>query len=72
MLKALVIYVNERVKDVRALVNIASHEAKKREHTHEDIPIKAVRFIPECGVYVALYESEHKASDARGRKKEDA
>jgi len=64
MLRALVLMPNERTKDMRSLVNIASAEAKKREGVHEDIPIKTVIFVPECGCYVALYE----ASDVRGRK----
>jgi len=63
-----VIVPNEKVRDHRALVNIASAEAKKREGTHQDISIKTITFIPECGVYVALYEWEHINSDVRARK----
>lgn len=67
-MKALVIVPNERTRDMRSLVNIAAAEAKRREGTCGNIYIKTVRFIPECCVFVALYEWGHKASDVRGRK----
>jgi len=68
VLKSLVIVPNERTQDMRSLVNIASAEAKRREGTHQDIPIRALKFIPELGVYVAIYDWEHSSSGARGRK----
>ncbi|MFQ6081275.1 MAG: hypothetical protein ACE5OW_06375 [Candidatus Bathyarchaeia archaeon] len=56
MLRALVIYVNEKVKDVGSLLAIARAEAQKREHTHRNLVVRAIKFIPELGVYVAFYE----------------
>lgn len=56
MLKALVIIPNEKTQDMGDLLAIARAEAQKREHTREDVNVKALAFIPECGVYVAVYE----------------
>lgn len=66
MLRAIVIVPNERTKDMRSLVNIAASEAKKREGVHRDIPIKTIKFIPELGVFIAIYECEYRASGVRG------
>lgn len=54
--KALVIVPNSRTTDVGDLLAIARAEAQKREQTHEKVEIKALPFIPELGVYVAIYE----------------
>lgn len=67
MLKSLVIVPNERIRDMRSLVNIAAAEAKRKEGVHQDIPIKTVVYVPECGVWVALYEWEHTGPSAKGR-----
>ncbi len=56
MLKALVIRPNERTQDMGSLLAIARAEAQKREHTHKNLPVRAIKFIPECSVFVALYE----------------
>ena len=73
MLKALVIYPNERTRDEGSLLQIARALAQKIEHTHRKIPIKVIRevHIPPTGemVYVAVYELLE-SSDARGGRRE--
>jgi hypothetical protein len=39
------------------LLAIARAEAQKKEHTRENVTVRSITFIPECGVYVALYEA---------------
>ena len=56
MLKALVIYPNEKTTGHGDLLAIARAEARKREHIHDKVKVKALRFISELGVYVAIYE----------------
>ena len=56
--KAVVIVPNERTRDFGSLVAIARHEAKKREKTSETPPILSLRFFPELGIYVAVYEAK--------------
>ena len=56
MLKALVIVPNERTKDVGDLLQIARAEIKKRHLTQTRPNVKVIKFVPECGVYVAVYK----------------
>ena len=56
MLKALVITPNEKTTELGSLLAVARAEARKREHTDKNPPIRALRFFPELGVYVAVYE----------------
>jgi hypothetical protein len=56
MLKALVIFPNEKTVELGSLLAIARSEACKREHTAANPAIRALSFIPEVGVYVAIYE----------------
>lgn len=56
MLKALVIVPNIRTKEYGSLLAVARAEARKREHTQDNPPIRSLIFVPELGVYVALYE----------------
>jgi len=58
MLKALVIVPNEKTKEVGALLAVARAEARKREHVNTNPPILALRFFPELGIYVAVYEAQ--------------
>ena len=72
LLSALVIHPNERTGDIRRLVNIASAEAKRKEKTRENIVVRALLYVPELQVFVAVYEKPHKARsiaslEARGR-----
>lgn len=56
MLKSLVIIANSRMKGVGDLLAIARSEAKRKEHIHYNVDVKCIHYIPECGVYVAIYE----------------
>ncbi len=57
MLRALVIVPNERTKEFGSLLAVARAEARKREHANKNPPIRALKFFPELGVYVAVYEA---------------
>jgi len=56
VLKALVIIPNTQTKDLGSLLAVARAEARKREQTDRNPPIRALTFLPELGVYVAVYE----------------
>jgi len=58
MLKALVIVPNDQTKEVGSLIAVARAEARKREHTQQNPPIRALVFVPELEVYCAIYEVE--------------
>lgn len=58
MLKALVVIPNEKTKEVGTLLAVARAEARKREHTQQNPPIRALVFVPELQVYCAIYEVE--------------
>jgi len=57
VLKALVIVPNDRTKEIGSLLAVARAEARKREHADKNPPIRALKFFPELGVYVAVYEA---------------
>ncbi len=57
MLKAIVIVPNANTTEVGALLAIARSEARKREQSKENPPVRALRFFPELGIYVAVYEA---------------
>lgn len=56
MLKSLVIVPNNRTKELGSILQIARCEARKREHSQQNPPIRALQFFPELGVYIAVYE----------------
>lgn len=56
MLKALVIVPNAQTNEFGSLLAVARAEARKREHTDRNPLIRVLTFIPELGVYVAIYE----------------
>ena len=58
MLKALVIVPNKKTSDAGDLLAIARAEARKREHSQHNPPIRSLIFVSELGVYVAVYEVE--------------
>lgn len=58
MLKALVIIPNARTKEIGDLLAVARAEARKREHIIKNPTVHALKFFPELGVYVAVYEVE--------------
>lgn len=53
-LRSIVVYPNERTTNHGDILAIARAEAQKRERTSK-ICIKTIKFVPELGVYVALY-----------------
>jgi hypothetical protein len=57
MLKALVIVPNDKTKEFGDLLAIARAEARKREQSKENPPIRALKYFPELSVYVAVYEA---------------
>jgi hypothetical protein len=57
MLRALVIFQNQQTKEVGALLAVARAEARRREKSERNPPIRALRYFPELGVYVAVYEA---------------
>ena len=57
MLKALVITPNEKTAEFGSLLAVARAEARKREKSEVAPPVRALRFFPELGVYVAVYEA---------------
>ena len=57
MLKALVIIPNERTKEIGDLLAVARAEARKREHADKNPPIRTLTFLPELGIYVAVYDA---------------
>ena len=62
MLKALVIMPNEKTKEVGSILAVARDTARKRENSKVNPPIRALRFIAELGVFVAVYEAAEKTA----------
>jgi len=58
MLKALIIVPNKGTKEFGSLLAVARAEARKREHSKVNPPVRSLLFVPELGVYVALYEAK--------------
>jgi hypothetical protein len=56
MLKALVIATNAKTTEFGSILAIARNEARKREQSKENPPIRALNFVPELGIFVAIYE----------------
>lgn len=57
LLKAIVVVPNERTREFGSLLAVARAEARKREHVQENPPVRALVFVSELGVYVAVYEA---------------
>ena len=57
MFKALVIIPNAKTSEVGALLAVARDAARKRENTRTNPPIRALHFIAELGVFIAVYET---------------
>ena len=57
MLKALVIFPTEKTSEFGSLLAIARAEARKREQSKENPPIRALKYFPELFIYVAVYEA---------------
>ena len=60
MLKSLVISPNEKTGDFGCLLAIARAEACRREQVVVNPTVRALVFVAELGVYVAVYESSEK------------
>jgi hypothetical protein len=58
MLRALVILPNDRTKEIGALVAVARAEARKREHSQQNPPIRALVFVAQLQLYCAIYETQ--------------
>jgi hypothetical protein len=56
ILKALVITPNEKTTDLGCLLAIARSEACRREHISVNPIVRALVFVAEVGVYVAVYQ----------------
>jgi hypothetical protein len=56
-LKAIVIMPNERTKEVGSILAVARDMARKRETAQINPPIRALQFVAELGVFVAVYEA---------------
>ena len=48
---------NEKTTEFGSILAIARSEARKREQSKTNPPIRALRFFPELCVYVAVYEA---------------
>jgi hypothetical protein len=57
LLKALVIVTNEKTTEFGSILAIARSEARKREQSKTNPPIRALRYFPELSVFVAVYEA---------------
>ena len=60
MLKALVITPNKKTVEFGSLLAIARSEACRRECVVVNPPVRALVFVAELGVYVAVYEAVEK------------
>ncbi len=57
MFKALVISPNKKTTEVGSLLAVARAEACRRERVGINPPVRALVFVAELGVYVAVYEA---------------
>ena len=62
MLKALVVTPNAKTTELGSVLAIARAEARKREQSKDNPPIRALQFVSELGVYVAIYEACEKTN----------
>jgi hypothetical protein len=60
MLKALVVMPNVKTTEVGTLLAVARDAARRREEAQTNPPIRALHFIAELGVFVAIYEAAEK------------
>jgi hypothetical protein len=69
MLKALIITPNEKTSEFGSLLAIARSEARKREGVRVNPPVRALVFVAELGVYVAVYEVSNKVNVDQEKRK---
>lgn len=68
VLKALVIMPNPKTQEMGSLLAIARAEARKRERTQQNLPILALRYIPELNIYVAVYATSETQKQTQTKK----
>ena len=56
---------NEKTSDVGALLAVARDAARRREEAQTNPPIRALHFIAELGVFVAVYDAVEKITPKR-------
>jgi hypothetical protein len=56
VLKAVVVTPNEKTAEVGSVLAISRAEACRREQVQVNPPVRALVFVAELGVYVAVYE----------------
>ncbi len=66
MLKAIVIIPNPQTTDYGSLLAVTRAEARKREHAKVNPPVRSLLFVPELGVYVAVYEAKDRDAQKLG------
>ena len=49
---------DQKKKEIGEILAISRSEARRREKTSQNPPVLALRFFPELGVYVAVYEAD--------------
>lgn len=59
--KAIVVTPNEKTTDVGSVLAIARSEACRREQVQVNPPVRALVFVAELGLYVAVYEVSKKS-----------
>ena len=66
VLKALVLMPNEKTADIGSLLAIARDAARRRENIQINPPIRALRYVAELSVFIAVYEvAETKGGNAK-------
>lgn len=60
MLKALVIYPSDKMREVGDVLQVARVCAKKVEHTDKRVLVKSIIYDPVTKVYVAIFEGVHR------------
>lgn len=58
MLKAIVVLLDQKKKEIGEILAISRSEARKRERANQNPPILALKFVPELAIYVAIYEAQ--------------
>ena len=58
---------NSKTSEIGTLIAIARSEARKREQSKMNPPIRAMKYFPELCIYVAVYDAmEDPARQGRG------
>ena len=68
MFKAIIITPNEKTIDYGCLLAIARSEACRREQTKVNPTVRALLFVAELGLYVAVYQASDNLDDEKKTK----